>query len=702
MGQALLDQAEHVLRSLYGYTAFRPGQQKIIESILNKEDALVVMPTGGGKSLCYQIPAAVLEGVTLVISPLIALMKDQVDAVNEIGIRATYINSSLSKAEERKRLKDVADGNISLLYVAPERLYEPSFQAALAKQPLALIAIDEAHCMSQWGHDFRPSYLTMANWIESLPEKVQVVALTATATPDVARDICRRLHIDENNQHLTGFKRTNLTLRVLKGQKKIAFLQQYVEANQGVPGIIYASTRKEAEAIYRAIDGKTNAVLYHGGLPEKERTESQEAFVYDRADVMVATNAFGMGVNKANVRYVLHANMPGTLEAYYQEAGRAGRDGEPSECMLLYQAQDVQTQRFFIEQSDASEEKRKHDFEKLQWMSRYAHTNQCLEQFILSYFGEDAGEPCGKCSNCKREGEQQDVTRDAQKVLSCVVRVKERFGKTVIAQVLTGSKNKKIEQLGLDKLSTYGLMKDRSAKEVQAFIDFLLAEQYIGLTPASYPTIQLLPKGAAVLKGEGQVYQYKETVERTVSDEDPIFAALRAERKALADEQGIPPYLIFSDKTLREMAAVVPQSLETLATISGVGEHKLSKYGEAFLKTLTQFEKRENTGLPMDKAQSTGHKRVSREEVIKHFEAGQAPAQIAATLGFSEQTIVKHLIAAEKNNETTGVAKLVEKEKAALIRQAIKEVGSSYLKPIKEHAGEGVSYTEIRIVIELG
>ncbi len=660
MGQALLDQAEHVLRSLYGYTAFRPGQQKIIESILNKEDALVVMPTGGGKSLCYQIPAAVLEGVTLVISPLIALMKDQVDAVNEIGIPATYINSSLTKAEERKRLKDVADGSISLLYVAPERLYEPSFQAALAKQPLALIAIDEAHCMSQWGHDFRPSYLTMADWIASLPGKVQVVALTATATPDVARDICRRLHIDESNQHLTGFKRTNLTLRVLKGQKKTSFLQQYVEANQGVPGIIYASTRKEAEAIYRAINGKTNAVLYHGGLPEKERTESQEAFVYDRADVMVATNAFGMGVNKANVRYVLHANMPGTLEAYYQEAGRAGRDGEPSECMLLYQAQDVQTQRFFIEQSDASEEKRKHDFEKLQWMSRYAHTNQCLEQFILSYFGEDGGKPCGKCSNCKREGEQQDVTRDAQKVLSCVVRVKERFGKTVIAQVLTGSKNKKIEQLGLDKLSTYGLMKDRSAKEVQAL------------------------------------------VERTVSDEDPIFAALRAERKALADEQGIPPYLIFSDKTLREMAAVIPQSLETLATISGVGEHKLNKYGEAFLKTLTQFDKRESTNLPLDKAPSTGHKRVSREEVIKHFEAGQAPAQIASTLGFSEQTIVKHLIAAEKNNETTGVAKLVEKEKAALIRQAIKEVGSSYLKPIKEHAGEGVSYTEIRIVIELG
>lgn len=696
-----MEQAIQTLETFYGYSSFRKGQEQIIRSLLTNNDALVVMPTGGGKSLCYQIPARVLGGTTLVISPLIALMKDQVDAVNQIGIRATYINSAISKAEEHARLTQVASGEITLLYVAPERLYDPAFQNALKQTSISLIAIDEAHCMSQWGHDFRPSYLRIAEWINGLPYRPPVVALTATATPEVAEDICLRLGIDVNNQHYTGFKRENLTFRLLRGEKKDRFIMQYVEAKKGLSGIVYASTRKEAEQIYRQLKKQqTNTVLYHGRLTEFERTKAQEAFVHDEADVMVATNAFGMGINKSNVRFVIHANLPGTIEAYYQEAGRAGRDGEESECVLLYQAQDIQTQRFFIEQSNGELEKKENDFEKLQFMNRYAHTNQCLEQFILEYFGGSASEPCGKCSNCTKEGEQEDVTREAQMVLSCVVRMKERYGKSIVAQVLTGSKNKKIEQFHLNKLPTYGLMNKRTAKDVQAFIDFLLAEGFIGLTPTSYPTLKVLEKGAAVLKGDAKVNQYKEHISSQQNNfNDPLFEQLRLKRKELAEKQGVPPYLIFSDKTLKEMATVVPKTNETLATISGVGAHKLELYGEAFLELLRSTDIQVSTVIS---SQQKGKAKLNVDEAIQLYSEHKSPTEIAEELGFSEQTIIKHLIEAEKDGRASDVLKLVTQEKQIRIKEAINEHGTEFLKPIKESVGETISYTEIKIVMELG
>lgn len=692
-----MEQAKQLLKKAYGYDSFRQGQADVINALLNDDDALVVMPTGGGKSLCYQIPAQVKGGTTLVISPLIALMKDQVDALNQIGVQASYINSSLTKEEERARLRDVQNNQCTLLYVAPERLYEPHFIQAISQTKLSLIAIDEAHCLSQWGHDFRPSYLHIKQWIDGLDDRPPLVALTATATHEVADDIRAHLGIDENKQHLFGFKRDNITFRQIKGEKKETYIPHYVSLHQNQSGIIYTSTRKEAEKLYDRLNKSHRVALYHGGLSEFARTEAQESFVRDDVDVMIATNAFGMGINKANVRYIVHANIPGTLEAYYQEAGRAGRDGEPSECILMYQAQDLQTQRFFIEQSNGEPSKKQHDFEKLQQMNRYAHTNECLEQFILAYFGDDDTSPCGKCSNCTRTGEKEDVTRDAQMVLSCVVRLKERFGKGIVAQVLTGSRNKKMEQFDLTNLPTYGLMSNRSAKDVQVFIDFLISENYLGLTPTSYPVIQLTEQGLGVLKGKAQVFHYKEPIEEAGEGDNQAFEQLRKKRKELADEQGIPPYLVFSDKTLKEMINLRPRSLEEFSQISGVGEQKREQYGEMFIAWLGEL------GLTEKKARkSSGKARLDVNQAIALYQEGKTIEAIAEELSFSTQTIVKHLIEAEKEDQISGLLELVDQAKQDRINEAISKCGKEFLKPIKMEVGEDISYTEIMLMVELG
>ncbi|WP_059104893.1 DNA helicase RecQ [Shouchella shacheensis] len=702
MASVMLKRAEEVLNEQYGYASFRDGQKQVIDQVLRGMDTLAVMPTGGGKSLCYQIPAVLLEGITLVISPLISLMKDQVDAVNELGVAATFINSSLTRAEENERLQQVASGEVKLLYVAPERLREPRFVQAVFSQPLSLIAIDEAHCMSQWGHDFRPSYLTMADWIHSLEQKPPVLALTATATPEVAADISERFQIEKPQQMITGFARNNLAFRVVKGVRKKEYVARYVQARSGLPGIVYASTRKETEAVFHHLKEKGISVeLYHGGLSEEERRDSQEAFIYDRCDVMVATNAFGMGINKANVRYVIHANMPGTVEAYYQEAGRAGRDGEMSECVLLFSAQDVRTQRFFIEQSEGTEQRQSHDYEKLQQINAYCHTDRCLEEFVLHYFGEQQTEECGRCGNCLREGERVDRTKDAQMVLSCIVRMREHFGKTMVAQVLTGSKNQKIQQFQLDKLPTYGLMKERSAKDVQAFIDFLLAELYTGLTNTSYPTLELLPRGAAVLKGEEKVLQYVEAVPEQ-EEQDDIFEALRARRKDLAGEQGLPPYMVFSDKTLREMSRIIPLNKEEFAMISGVGAKKQETYGEALLDVLRSFADRKSMDLSVEQPlqkQSHTAKRGSHLETISFFKEGMSVEKIAHARQLSEQTIVKHLLKGEEEEGDLELKELVDEDKRQQIEEVAKEVGTEFLRPIKEKLPDTISYAEISFTL---
>jgi len=581
--------AQHILKTTFGYDDFRPGQQAIIEHVMAGENSLAIMPTGGGKSLCYQIPALMFDGITVVVSPLISLMKDQVDALNDSGVPATFINSSVDWPDIQERLAGLHNGAYKLLYVAPERLDSAAFLQALGQLPVDLLAVDEAHCISQWGHDFRPSYLALSTAIEQLPTHPQVLALTATATEQVVADICQQLRIAPQNEVNTGFARDNLDLTVVKDQDTDRFILDYLEVNQGETGIIYASTRKEVTRLTTLLTRHhVKAAAYHAGLSDDERRANQEDFLYDRIQVMVATNAFGMGIDKSNVRFVIHAQVPGTLEAYYQEAGRAGRDGLPSEAILLYRAQDLQIQHFFIDQSERDEDNKQREYQKLQVMSQYANTQGCLQQFILAYFGEDS-EPCGRCSNCRDDREAQDITVSAQKVLSCVVRLRSRFGKGIVAQVLTGAHNQRVRDNHLEELSTYGIMSGQRQKSVGELIDFLTAAGYLQSVGGQYPTLAITQEGAGVLKGETQVFRkMARKAKRLAPVDDELFGKLRELRHQLAEEQHVPPFVIFSDRSLHGMCEVLPQDDEAFLSVKGVGHSKLEKYGEAFMAIIRE------------------------------------------------------------------------------------------------------------------
>lgn len=703
----MFTKAQELLASYFGYSSFRRGQDETIKNVLDGKDTVCIMPTGGGKSICYQIPALVFEGTTLVISPLISLMKDQVDTLVQNGISATYINSSISITEANQRIQLAKQGHYKLLYVAPERLDSMEFVDQLIDMKIPMIAIDEAHCISQWGHDFRPSYLHIHRILDYLPEKPLILALTATATPQVRDDICNTLEINQENTIMTTFERENLSFSVIKGQDRNAYLADYIRQNQKESGIIYAATRKVVDQLYEDLmKAGVSVSKYHAGMSDSDRNEQQELFLRDEVSVMVATSAFGMGIDKSNIRYVIHYQLPKNMESYYQEAGRAGRDGLDSTCILLYSSQDVQVQRFLIDQS-TGESRFSNELEKLQNMTDYCHTEQCLQSFILQYFGEEPKEDCGRCGNCTDNRESIDVTRESQMVLSCMIRTNQRFGKQMIAQVLTGSKNKKVIEFNFHTLPTYGLLSNRSVKEVSEFIEFLISDELIAVEHGTYPTLKVTEKGKEVLLGKEKVLRKERVETRQIVQDHPLFEVLREVRKEIAQGEGVPPFVIFSDQTLKDMCVKMPQSDSELLTVKGIGEHKLVKYGSHFLQAVQHFiEENPNyaetikTEVVSERKKSGKASANSHLETYEMYKQGIDLNEIAKERNLSRQTIENHLIRCYEDGMEVDWQSFVSAEYESLIETAVQNADGG-LKSIKEQLPNEVSYFMIRAYLQI-
>ena len=602
------DRALQLLQTYFGYTSFRPAQEAPVESLLKNEDVVAIMPTGAGKSICFQIPALCKSGLTVVFSPLISLMKDQVDGLVDQNIPAALINSTLTQTEFNKTMYDVRSGNIKLLYIAPERLGSNFFCNVLRSMPISQVIVDEAHCISQWGHDFRPSYRLIGDWLASLPKRPVVGAFTATATKAVENDIKKLLGLDHANVYVTGFDRPNLSFSVVRTPKRMDYVVDYVRRHSHENGIIYCSTRKDVERVY---DNLTRAGIqtgyYHAGLSDEMRKDMQNKYAFDQLQVMVATNAFGMGIDKSNVRYVLHYQMPRNMESYYQEAGRAGRDGAPAECILLYSGQDVRVHKYLIEQGHLEPQREQVELRKLQSMIDYCFCSTCLRKYMLAYFGEIVPWlECSNCSSCNTKGERVNVTKEAKAIFRAIIATEERYGSSMISSIVRGERTDRITRAGLDALSVFGYLSDVGDKEIKGLIQQFVASGYLRSSMGKYPVLSVTAGAEEVLAGHKEVEEIRQEVivpsrktkksasisrsEVPRSGSGGLFEHLRQHRKQLASQLGVPPYIIFPDTVLIDLANIRPKTLGEFGNIKGVGEAKLKKYGLSFLEAISQYK----------------------------------------------------------------------------------------------------------------
>ena len=602
------DRALQLLQTYFGYTSFRPAQEAPVESLLKNEDVVAIMPTGAGKSICFQIPALCKSGLTVVFSPLISLMKDQVDGLVDQNIPAALINSTLTQTEFNKTMYDVRSGNIKLLYIAPERLGSNFFCNVLRSMPISQVIVDEAHCISQWGHDFRPSYRLIGDWLTSLPKRPVVGAFTATATKAVENDIKTLLGLDHANVYVTGFDRPNLSFSVVRTPKRMDYVVDYVRRHSHENGIIYCSTRKDVERVY---DNLTRAGIqtgyYHAGLSDEMRKDMQNKYAFDQLQVMVATNAFGMGIDKSNVRYVLHYQMPRNMESYYQEAGRAGRDGAPAECILLYSGQDVRVHKYLIEQGHLEPQREQVELRKLQSMIDYCFCSTCLRKYMLAYFGEIVPWlECSNCSSCNTKGERVNVTKEAKAIFRAIIATEERYGASMISSIVRGERTDRITRAGLDALSVFGYLSDVGDKEIKGLIQQFVASGYLRSSMGKYPVLSVTAGAEEVLAGHKEVEEIRQEVivpsrktkksasisrsEVPRSGSGGLFEHLRQHRKQLASQLSVPPYIIFPDTVLIDLANIRPKTLGEFGNIKGVGEAKLKKYGLSFLEAISQYK----------------------------------------------------------------------------------------------------------------